>query len=389
MRIFVIDGVPLRYTVWACICQPLLCDGKGFEEVRTASSVESTHRSHRQYLGTIVIGRRKPEIQEQKDGRFTRRRNAAGELWCRGCKDYHAAEAFSRQGPVLHVLCRESRNAVLKAKREALRQPRSLVCEVCTKQFTTNNRRQQYCSFGCRRKAGEARRERLWTPITRICRRCGTSFQAMKPWAVRCSRACKEAEQNAKRRKGGKQPAPVVTFSCKHCGTEVKKLQRWFTRKKPQFCSSACWYGYQKDGNSPLDRGIRYTTRGRDWPKIVEVIRSRDENRCVICGRVEKRKPHVDHIVPYRLMLRWSELDPNDSVNLASLCSSCHGRKTPCERLLLDGDVVGYLTQLRWMSYPPGMVKSAFVYAGLPYIDPVAENLMMSDKQFNKLLGIE
>lgn len=315
-----------------------------------------------------------------------RKTNASGELWCKGCRSYHPADEFSPQGPCRTSECRESRNRRLMAERakRLVRVQRS--CKRCGTLFS-GRPVQEFCNPACMRKAAEEKRIANWVPVTKKCRWCECEFIKTGPLHIFCTKRCKELLQNLRRRKDRKQAA-AVTFKCQECGTEVTKLQRFYTRKKPKFCSPKCCYMSRRGHKSPLHRGTAYKTRGADWKETAKVIRARDGNLCVACRQAgDGRKLSVDHIIPYRLMIQW-EINPNAAVNLASLCINCHPVKTAYERDLLAGDVVGFLSGLRWMHYPSDRVKAACEYAGLPWASVGVEQKIYTEAEFNSILGI-
>jgi 5-methylcytosine-specific restriction endonuclease McrA len=70
-------------------------------------------------------------------------------------------------------------------------------------------------------------------------------------------------------------------------------------------------------------------------------IRERDKHTCRRCGvkwEAGRRFP-VDHIIPWRAFT--NKADANDPANLATLCFSCHAKKTHIfETRWLKGDVL-------------------------------------------------
>jgi hypothetical protein len=55
---------------------------------------------------------------------------------------------------------------------------------------------------------------------------------------------------------------------------------------------------------------------GDDWPKIRETILIRDGRRCRICGK--NKSLHIHHIIAFKIS------HSNESLNLVSVCRSCH-----------------------------------------------------------------
>lgn len=75
----------------------------------------------------------------------------------------------------------------------------------------------------------------------------------------------------------------------------------------------------QKDGlwlNHPNNYGPA-------WPKLREMVRSRDGYRCQVCGVPEGNKAHdVHHKIPFRLFTTLEQA--NQPANLVTLCPVCH-----------------------------------------------------------------
>jgi 5-methylcytosine-specific restriction endonuclease McrA len=77
--------------------------------------------------------------------------------------------------------------------------------------------------------------------------------------------------------------------------------------------------------------------RGKEWDDRKLEVKTRDGFKCVQCGRTEAEQLElvgmplsVDHIIMYRIS------HDNSMENLQTLCSSCHGKKIPEERALVD-----------------------------------------------------
>lgn len=92
-------------------------------------------------------------------------------------------------------------------------------------------------------------------------------------------------------------------------------------------------------------RGGEIRGRGKQWTKVAEAIRRRDNYVCQRCGKPQSenggRKLSVDHIIPWRLFI--DETEANADANLVSLCFVCHGWKTAyAEQRYLRGDVLDF-----------------------------------------------
>jgi len=67
-------------------------------------------------------------------------------------------------------------------------------------------------------------------------------------------------------------------------------------------------------------------------------------------------------------MVKWGVF-AHAMENLVALCTSCHGKKTYAETLLLKGDMIGFKSELNRLGYPENAVRSAFKFARLKYND--------------------
>jgi hypothetical protein len=233
-----------------------------------------------------------------------RKINAAGELWCKNCKDYHPSSEFSPQWGFYQQSCRESRNLILKKSRT-----RESVCRQCGKTFVCQRIDRRFCSHGCSTKAHDIKNS---TAVSR----------------------------------------------CRNCKREFSSVPRF----KQKFCSKKCGYiSRRRDPNKALARG----KRGPDWPAKSASARQRDGNVCVVCNKSDGKNITVDHIIPYRLALDWSD-DPNNLANLACMCGRCHGRKTGIEGKLLRGNVVGFIAgMLRELKFCDQRLRTAMRFVGL------------------------
>lgn len=62
---------------------------------------------------------------------------------------------------------------------------------------------------------------------------------------------------------------------------------------------------------------------GKDWKRLSEIVRKRDQYRCQSCGRSESGTSlHVHHKVPFKTFTSVDRANTLD--NLISLCSTCH-----------------------------------------------------------------
>ena len=86
------------------------------------------------------------------------------------------------------------------------------------------------------------------------------------------------------------------------------------------------------------------------------------------CEYIEKKKPSVDHIVPYRLLLQLREanplVNPNEQVNLIALCTKHHMKKTGMESRLFEGNVVRFISEAKSI-IPENLIWDALEWYGL------------------------
>lgn len=161
----------------------------------------------------------------------------------------------------------------------------------------------------------------------RICEQCGKSFFIARDNGHSGSRryCSKSCQWQAAHRQ--------IDLRCDGCGKTFQRVAAWVRKRgKHVYCTAAC---------SRAARVIPESehSRGRHWLRIAETIRERDQHQCVRCGSPQKgsRRFPVDHVIPWRLV-RHHEERANDSVNLATLCHSCHGKKLAVERAMTRGD---------------------------------------------------
>jgi hypothetical protein len=209
----------------------------------------------------------------------------------------------------------------------------------------------------------------------RKCIDCG------KPWEKRSHRRCSQcqfARQIAQR---------TAKRQCAHChkdfmgrNTTINRwcsptcYMAWKTSRRVRYCpvcnkaimgrltyrqvgcSVKCGI-ILRDQKNPLltERRYKYKESG-EWAVLSRRIRERDGKKCVVCGRVANT--HTDHLFPFRLVRSWG-LDPNADVNLNSLCTADHARKTHVEGKLFSGDWLGFVQGLTEMHFPEERLNAA------------------------------
>jgi DEAD/DEAH box helicase domain-containing protein len=86
---------------------------------------------------------------------------------------------------------------------------------------------------------------------------------------------------------------------------------------------------------------------GPDWPRLTELVRSRDGYRCQVCSRPESQRAHdVHHKIPLRVFAHMGGPPPyliaNRLENLVTLCSECHRRAETAVRVRSGLAGLGY-----------------------------------------------
>lgn len=255
-----------------------------------------------------------------------------------------------------------------------IRQPKS--CELCGSPVLGRRPGSpgRFCSASCWYKAN--------TRFEKNCRQCG------KPKS-RYSLTCMECSITRKRRKprlcvvcnmpfthrgskycslkclGIHKRVSELQHVCSCCQKQFEKVRARTRKGKNTFCSRECQHAFFKENRHPSWRGNRRQERGKDWPVSSAKARTRDGNLCVNCESEDGKRISVDHIVPFRLAKQCTE-KPNELVNLACMCRSCHSTKTGIESRLLKGDVIGFMQEMNSMGGMPfERVQAALKYCGL------------------------
>lgn len=204
--------------------------------------------------------------------------------------------------------CRDGHLAQVRRHRP----PRA--CSVCGKQFNADDRPnrqpQRFCSKRCAQ-----------LPLgPRKCRHCKAEFQPRRTAQPYCSVRChREATQ-----------AVYVTVTCAHCAREFRKRGS-NRRQRFHFCNKVCQHKFTRGENSHQWRGGHDANRGPNWIRLAAKIRDRDGHVCQRCGTTEAengQKLDVDHIIPWRELIKHGVEVANDPENLVSLCRSCHRWKS-------------------------------------------------------------
>ncbi len=194
-------------------------------------------------------------------------------------------------------------------------------------------KKKRYCSRRC---------WNLSTGILSTCKQCGAEFKGRPGSRYKwCSWKCYNVHRGA----------PVLK-PCIQCGKLFTKRDR-ATTKKHRYCSRTCMWAWRRAHAKELKIRFydRKQDRGRDWPQASNLCRELHEHQCQApgCDLVRDERLNVDHIIPYRLLLRLMETDPhlkaNDQRNLIPLCRVHHLRKSGAENKLFRGNVVGFIAE--------------------------------------------
>lgn len=180
-------------------------------------------------------------------------------------------------------------------------------------------------------------------PIPRrcvICPKCFCTFRQREFAQKWCSWKCYTAAKRIDAEK-----------SCEQCGKVFTASTRWHLKRR-RFCGRHCMWAWRREHASELKIrfGQRKQDRGRDWPQASQLARESHEHKCQApgCDVPLNERASVDHIIPYRLLLKLKAddpgLNPNDQRNLIPLCRPHHVRKNEAENRLFRGDVVGFIS---------------------------------------------
>lgn len=189
----------------------------------------------------------------------------------------------------------------------------------------------RYCSQQCQRQRLRDRAHKRREDSRYPCPVCKVPF--VPKWTGRsfstvCSAKCRH-------------DADFVTATCAACGKTFRARRAQVRRSKWQACSVECRTAHNRGAAVSSFRGGDGTSgRGKGWTALKPQIRERDGHRCRRCGRQHQppeRLFPVDHIMPWRSFT--DKAAANDPSNLATLCPTCHTRKTMIEeQALLMGD---------------------------------------------------
>lgn len=241
----------------------------------------------------------------------------------------------------------------------------SKICIRCGKPFVSPRSSKVYCSSVCQKK----NRYAAWKAgiYYSACKKCGASFILTNPHKLYCSKEC--ASIGYKNRKPRKRGVKLLHAMCLNCSREFSKPARFYKNgSSPKFCSQLCARKKMRGEAHPLFTGGPYEyMRDYRWRTRAQLVRERDEYRCVICGADKpneassKKRFNVDHIIPEKFVraLPWKDTNPHHMSNLISLCDSCHTKKTLAEKFLFSGEYREFMLRLKVIGYPLRRVVEA------------------------------
>lgn len=233
---------------------------------------------------------------------------------------------------------------------------RSFNCAACGSEAivgatTPSYAKKRYCSRRC---------WNIHAGAIAVCEECGREFKNRAGQrAKRCSWKCYNKSR------------AIPTKKCIQCGNDFSRPASFHLRKA-KYCSRDCMVRWRKE--HPKELSIRFyerkQDRGSDWPEASAEARRLAQNKCGTsgCDIQLNQRASVDHIIPYRLLLKLRETDkainPNAQVNLIPLCRTHHGRKTGAETRLFRGDVIGFISSAS-VIIPRDRVLAALAWARL------------------------
>ena len=138
-----------------------------------------------------------------------------------------------------------------------------------------------------------------------------------------------------------------------------------FPKRKPARRPSAKWFGRKpkKEGWAEArEAAVKQTCEVCEESTLIEKSALDDEMNF---NYWTVNTAHVDHVVPERLILKLTQQNPHEPVNLMSLDQRHHGIKTSADRLLCKGDRLGFLQILRTNNWPMERVEAALAFYGM------------------------
>jgi len=222
---------------------------------------------------------------------------------------------------------------------------RTLVCQICGKEFTQKRSHQRFCSAKChgeyrRQQASTGNRPYNHTSTKKICSICGKEYweyasRVKKTCSRKCSASLMRGESNPKYKS-------KIKKVCKNCGKKIEVIPCQKNRKN--FCSKECWVEWYRKENHPCyidGRTLVYC--GKFNYRFRESVRRLFGYRCVLCNAKEPsyRKLSVHHVYYNKKACCQSEGETGDLYYIidgkkffvegnpnkfAPLCQRCHSK---------------------------------------------------------------
>lgn len=217
-----------------------------------------------------------------------------------------------------------------KCKGISMRNKVSTVCEYCGKEITVPKDRFEkrdhiFCSKKC---AGAFSQKR----VNVKCDYCGTNIE-LRPSEVDmyqyhfCDMNCRskwQSENIVGEKTGSWNGGKCHPLYCGWCGKEILVRAYRVNMYQNIFCDQTCRSKFlsvknSMSGNPRWNGGTSFLPYPPEFNSVLkQQIRKRDLNQCQMCENVFPDGLHIHHI-DY-------DKEHNDSSNLISLCSSCHGK---------------------------------------------------------------
>lgn len=206
-------------------------------------------------------------------------------------------------------------------KQQAEKKALSAVCPLCGGR---KHRQSSIC-----RECSMVKMTKPEIHITKICPVCKKEFATTTRktdigYGKYCGRPCAELAKRGKRRKRTRK-----ILSCWMCGKEFEKHLSQIRKNvgDKHFCSSLCWYAYNRgenhiewNGGSPPRQAL-YSSDS--WRKAIAAVWSRDNGQCQRCG-IKRQFTRITFCVHHIASFVANESLRADPDNLILLCQKCH-----------------------------------------------------------------
>lgn len=170
--------------------------------------------------------------------------------------------------------------------------------------------------------------------VSVICDNCGEEYEEYKSELKRternlCSRACfgewqsdEQLEQNNPNWKGIKSEQ-----TCEFCGMKYTNYDGREGRSR--FCSKECKAKWQSENwtgeECPAWKGGHKKYYGDGWQKFRQLIYSKNNGVCQICGKSEEKNGRELSVHHYKRVSSFENIeDAHTEENATLLCRNCH-----------------------------------------------------------------